>query len=190
MDSILLVALIVIVIVFVVIAIVGMYNGFVRQRLRVDESWSQITVQLKRRHDLIPNLVNAVKGYMGFEQKVLTDLTEARAGAITAGARGPLEQAAAAENHLTGAIRSLFAVVENYPDLKANQNVLSLQDQLATTENQIGGSRDGYNAAVLSYNTAIQRFPATLMAGSMGFHPREFFAAEAEAAEAPIVQLT
>ncbi|MEO7230906.1 MAG: LemA family protein [Candidatus Limnocylindrales bacterium] len=187
MDPTLLIVLVVIAI--VIVAVVTMYNGFVRQRLRVDESWSQITVQLKRRHGLIPNLVGAVKGYMGFEQKVLTDLTEARAGAITAGARGPLEQAEA-ENHLTGAIRSLFAVVENYPDLKANQNVLSLQDQLATTENQIGGSRDGYNAAVLSYNTAIQRFPATLMAGSMGFHPREFFAAEAEAAEAPIVQLT
>lgn len=187
MGPILLIVLIVIAI--VIAAIVLMYNGLVRQRLRVDETWAQIAVQLKRRHDLIPNLVNSVKGYMGFEQKVLTDVTEARAGAIASGTRGPGEQAAA-ENQLTGALRSLFAVVENYPDLKANQNVLSLQDQLATTENQIGGARDGYNAAVRSYNTAIQTFPAVLMAGIMGFARREFFAAEPEAAEVPAVQLT
>jgi LemA protein len=187
MDPILLIVLVVIAI--VIVAIVLMYNGLVRQRLRVTETWAQIAVQLKRRHDLIPNLVNAVKGYMGFEQKVLTDVTEARAGAITAGASGPQAQAAA-ENQLTGALRSLFAVVENYPDLKANQNVLSLQDQLTTTENQISDARDGYNAAVRSYNTAIQTFPAVLMAGMMGFHPSEFFAAEPEAAETPTVQLT
>ncbi len=187
MDPILLVVLIVIA--MVIVAIVLMYNGVVRRRLRVDETWAQIAVQLKRRHDLIPNLVNAVKGYMGFEQRVLTDVTEARAGAIAAGARGPGEQAAA-ENQLSGALRSLFAVVENYPELKANQNVLSLQDQLATTENQIGGVRDGYNAAVRVYNTAILSFPMVLMAGAMGFHAREFFVAEPEATEVPAVQLT
>ena len=173
----------------VVVAIVVMYNGLVRRRLQVDETWAQIAVQLKRRHDLIPNLVNAVKGYMGFEQKVLTDVTNARAAAVAAGAQGPAQQAAA-ENALTGTLRSLFAVVENYPDLKANQNVLSLQDQLATTENQISGARDGYNAAVRSYNIAIQTFPAVLMAGAMGFARREFFAAEPEAAETPKVDLT
>lgn len=187
MDPILLIILIVIAI--VIVALVLMYNGLVRQRLRVTETWAQIAVQLKRRHDLIPNLVNAVKGYMGFEQKVLTDVTEARAGAITAGASGPQVQAAA-ENQLTGALRSLFAVVENYPELKANQNVLSLQDQLTTTENQISAARDGYNAAVRAYNTAIQSFPMVLMAGMMGFHAREFFIAEPEATGVPAVQLT
>ncbi len=186
MEPLLLIVLAVIVIVLV--AVVLMYNGLVRQRNRVDETWSQITVQLKRRHDLVPNLVNAVKGYMGFEQQVLTAVTEARAGAIAAGSQGPGAQAAA-ENQLTGALRSLFAVVENYPDLKASQNVLSLQDQVTTTENQISGARDGYNVAVRSYNTAIQSFPAVLMAGMMGFGRREFFAAEPEAAEPPTVDL-
>ena len=119
--------------------VIGIYNGLVQQRLRIDEAFAQIEVQLKRRHDLIPNLVNAVKGYMGFEQKVLTDVTNARAAAVAAGAQGPAQQAAA-ENALTGTLRSLFAVVENYPELKANQNVLELQEQLTTTENQISFS--------------------------------------------------
>lgn len=172
----------------VVAWLVLMYNGLVRRRLVTDATWAQIDVQLKRRHDLVPNLVAAVKGYMGFEQKVLTGVTEARASAVAAGARGPAA-AAAAEGLLTGALRSLIAVVENYPDLKANENVRSLQDQLATTENQIGGARDGYNAAVREYNTAISTIPAALMAGPMGFAPREFFEAEAEAREVPDVQL-
>ncbi len=187
MDPILLVVLIVIAI--AIVAVVLMYNGLVRQRNVVDQTWAQIDVQLKRRHDLIPNLVNAVKGYMGFEQTVLTDVTNARANAVAAGGRGPAEQAAA-ENALTSTLRSLFAVVETYPDLKASQNVLSLQDQLATTENQVSGARDGYNAAVRSYNTAIQSFPAVLMAGAMGFARREFFEAEPEATQVPTVQLT
>ena len=135
---------------------IGLYNGLVQRRLRIDEAFAQIEVQLKRRHDLIPNLVNAVKGYMGFEQKVLTDVTNARAAAVAAGAQGPAAQAQA-ENALTGTLRSLFAVVENYPELKANQNVLELQEQLTTTENQIAFSRQHYNATVLDYNTAIRR---------------------------------
>jgi LemA protein len=180
--------IVVIVVAIVLVAAAFMYNGLVRRRNVVDQSWAQIDVQLKRRHDLIPNLVDAVKGYMDFEQQVLTDVTDARANAVAAGARGPVEQAAA-ENALTSALRSLFAVVENYPDLKANQNVLSLQDQLATTENQISGARDGYNTAVRAYNTAIQSFPMVLMAGMMGFVRRDFFAAEPAAAEVPTVQL-
>ena len=176
------------VVVVAVVFVVRMYNGFVQRRLRTDEAWAQIDVQLKRRHDLVPNLVAAVKGYMGFEQDVLTRLTEARANAVAAGARGPAE-AAAAEGVLTGALRSLFAVVENYPDLKASENVGALQGQLATTENQIGGARDAYNGAVREYNTAITTFPAGLMARSMGFTPRAFFEAEAEAREIPSVQL-
>src|SRR5436305_5862637 len=176
------------IIVVVIVAIVGIYNGLVQRRLRIDEAYAQIEVQLKRRHDLIPNLVNAVKGYMGFEQKVLTDVTSARANAVAAGAQGPAAQAQA-ENVLTGALRSLFAVVENSPDLKANQNVLELQEQLTTTENQIGFSRQHYNATVLDYNTSIATFPNVLIAGPFGFTKREFFDAEPEAAEVPVVQL-
>ena len=162
MDPTLIIILVVIVV--LVVFVIGIYNGLIQKRLRIDEAFAQIEVQLKRRHDLIPNLVNAVKGYMGFEQKVLTDVTNARANAVAAGAQGPAQQAAA-ENMLTGALRSLFAVVENYPELKANQNVLELQEQLTTTENQISFSRQHYNATVLDYNTAIATFPNALLAG-------------------------
>jgi LemA protein len=179
---------ILIVVVVIVVFLIALYNGLVQRRLRVDEAFAQIDVQLKRRHDLIPNLVNAVKGYMDFEQDVLTKVTEARAAAVAAGAKGPAEQAAA-ENALTGTLRSLFAVVENYPTLKANENVLSLQEQLTTTENQIGFSRQHYNATVLDYNTAIQQFPAVVVAGMLGFTKRDFFDAEPEAEQVPVVQL-
>ena len=177
------------IIVVVVVAIVGIYNGLIQRRLRIDEAFAQIEVQLKRRHDLIPNLVNAVKGYMGFEQKVLTDVTNARAAAVAAGGQGPAQQAAA-ENVLTSTLRSLFAVVENYPELKANQNVLALQEQLTTTENQISFSRQHYNATVLDFNTAIATFPNVLLAGPFGFTRRDFFDAEPEATAVPNVDLT
>ncbi len=181
-----------IVLIVIVVVIVGggilIYNGLVQRRMRIDEAYAQIDVQLKRRHDLIPNLVNAVKGYMDFEQDVLTRVTEARANAVAAGAQGPAQQAAA-ENALTGALRSLFAVVENYPQLKANENVLSLQEQLTTTENQISFARQHYNATVLDYNTSIQTFPSMLLANPFGFTKREFFEAEPEAAQVPVVQL-
>lgn len=175
----------------VVLALVvaGLYNGLVTRRNRIDEAWAQIDVQLKRRHDLIPNLVAAVKGYMGFEQDVLTRVTEARANAVAAGARGPAQQAQA-EGVLTGALRSLFAVVENYPDLKANQNVLRLQEELTTTENQISFSRQHYNAVVLDYHNAIQTIPAVLIAGPLGFGKREFFEAEPAAQAVPTVDLS
>ena len=178
-------------IVLVVLVVVGVliYNGLVQKRLRVDEALAQIQVQLKRRWDLIPNLVNAVKSYMGFEQQVLTQVTEARANAVAAGAQGPAQQAQA-EGALTGALRSLFAVVENYPELKANQNVLSLQEEITTTENQISFSRQHYNASVLDYNNAIQVFPNVLLAGMFGFTKREFFEAEPEAAAVPNVDLS
>src|ERR671929_1623662 len=167
------------IIVVVIVAIVGIYNSLVQKRLRIDEAYAQIEVQLKRRHDLIPNLVEAVKGYMGFEQKVLTDVTNARAAAVTAGAQGVAAQAQA-ENALTSTLRSLFAVVENYPDLKANQNVLSLQEEITTTENQISFSRQHYNATVLDYNNSLQTFPNNALAGMFGFTRREFFEAEPE----------
>ena len=178
-----------VIIVIVAVVLIGLYNGLVQKRLRVDEAFAQIEVQLKRRHDLIPNLVNAVKGYMGFEQKVLTDVTNARAAAVSAGAEGPAQQAAA-ENALTGTLRSLFAVVENYPELKANQNVLELQESLTTTENQISFSRQHYNASVLDYNTGIATFPSVLIAGIFGFAKREFFDAEPAAEAVPNVDLS
>ena len=177
------------VVVLLILWLVGIYNRLVKLRNRVEAAWSQIEVQLKRRHDLIPNLVEAVRGYLQYEQNVLNDVTNARAAAVSAGAQGPAQQAAA-ENMLTGALRSLFAVVENYPDLKANQNVLELQEQLTTTENQISFSRQHYNASVLDYNNAIQVFPNVLLAGPLGFTKREFFEAEPEAASVPQVDLS
>jgi LemA protein len=181
--------IVLIVIVVIAVVVIGIYNGLIGRRNRVDEALSQIQVQLKRRHDLIPNLVEAVKGYMQFEQKVLTDVTNARAAAVSAGAQGVPAQAQA-ENVLTGALRSLFAVVENYPDLKANQNVLSLQEQVTTTENQISFSRQHYNATVLEYNNGIQTFPNNIFAGMFGFTKRDFFEAEPEAADVPKVDLS
>ncbi len=169
--------------------VIGIYNGLIGRRNRIDEALAQIQVQLKRRHDLIPNLVNAVKGYMGFEQKVLTDVTNARAAAMGAGNQGVAAQAQA-ENMLTGTLKTLFANVEAYPDLKANQNVLSLQEELTTTENQISFSRQHYNASVLEYNNAIQVFPNNLLAGMFGFSKRDFFEAEPEAANVPNVDLS
>ena len=184
------IALIVLLVIVAVVVIGGIliYNGLVQRRLRIDEAFAQIEVQLKRRWDLIPNLVNAVKGYMGFEQSVLENVTQARANAVTAGAQGPAQQAAA-ENALTSSLRSLFAVVENYPELKANQNVLELQEQLTTTENQIGFARQHYNAVVLDYNTSIATIPNNFIAGPFGFTRREFFDAEPEAAQVPTVDL-
>ena len=184
------VALIVIVVLVVIVAIgaVLFYNGLVRKRNTVDESLAQIEVQLKRRHDLVPNLVNAVKDYMSFEQDVLTKVTEARANAVAAGSKGVAEQSSA-ENMLTGALRSLFAVAENYPTLKASENVLSLQEQLTTTENQISFARQYYNSSVLEFNTSIQTFPGNMIAGPFGFTKRDFFEAEPEAAVVPVVAL-
>jgi LemA protein len=180
--------IVIILVIAIVIAGVLIYNGLVQRRLRIDEAFAQIEVQLKRRWDLIPNLVNAVRGYMNYEQSVLENVTAARANAVAAGAQGPAAQASA-ENALTGTIRSLFAVVENYPDLKANQNVLELQEQLTTTENQIGFARQHYNATVLDYNTGIATFPNVLIAGPMGFRPEQFFDAEPEAQQVPTVNL-
>ena len=165
------------VIALIVLFLIFTYNGLVRLRNMVDEAWNQISVQLKRRHDLIPNLVNAVKGYMDFEQETLTRVIEARSAAVTAQSKGPAAAAetAQAENFLTGALRQLFALVENYPDLKANQNVLELQEELTTTENQIGFSRQHYNSSVRDFNTSIQTFPNVLIAGMFGFRERDYF---------------
>ena len=184
------IAVIVVIVIVVILAIAlwATYNGLVRRRNQVDNAWSQIDVQLKRRHDLIPNLVESVKGYMQFEQDTLTKVTNARAAAVAAGAQGPAAQAQA-ENTLTNTLRSLFAVVENYPDLKANQNVISLQEELTTTENKISFARQFYNDSVMSYNTQIQSFPANTIAGMFNFSARQFFEGDAADKEVPKVDL-
>ncbi len=182
------VIVLIIVLIVIVVGFILLFNGLQQKRLRVDEGWSQIEVQLKRRWDLIPNLVKTVQGYMGFEQRVLTDVTNARAAAVAAGGQGPAESSQA-ENALTGTLRSLFAVVENYPDLKSSTNVLQLQEQLTTTENQISFARQHYNATVLDYNTALVTIPSNLIAGPLGFTKRDFFDAEPAAEQVPTVDL-
>ena len=183
--------IILIVIAVLLIGGILIYNGLVRLRNQVDEAWNQISVQLKRRHDLIPNLVNAVRGYMEFEQETLTRVIEARNAAVTASAGGPANAGAAggAENFLTSALRQLFALVENYPDLKANQNVMQLQEELTTTENQIGFARQHFNATVREMNTSIQTFPNVLIAGAIGFREREYFQIEETDTAVPEVNL-
>ena len=169
-------AIVIVVIVVVVLAFFWFgYNSLVRNRNRVDNAWSQIDVQLKRRHDLIPNLVETVKGYAAHERGTFESVTNARANAINA--QGP-QQTAQAENMLTGALKSLFAVAEAYPDLKANQNFLQLQEELTATEDKVAYARQFYNDSVLTYNTRIQQFPTVLLAGMFHFEKRDFFDAE------------
>ena len=167
-------AVIIVIVVIVVMALflVGNYNGMVRGRNRVDEAWSGIDVQLKRRHDLIPNLVETVKGYAAHEKDVFEAVTQARANAM--GAQGPA-QTAAAEGQLTSALGRLFAVAEAYPTLRASENFQQLQAELTNTEDQIAGARRIYNGNVQGYNTRIQTFPAAAFAGMFGFTKREFF---------------
>ena len=176
-----------VVLVVVVLWIIGAYNGLIALKNQVANAWKQIDVQLKRRHDLIPNLVNTVKGAMDFERSTLEAVISARNRAVSAtGVRATAQ----AEGELTQALGRLFALTENYPDLKSNQNVLSLQEELTTTENQISFSRQHYNASVLEYNNAIQVFPNVLLAGMFGFTKRDFFEAEPEAANVPNVDLS
>ncbi len=167
-----------VVVVLLIIVVIVMYNGLVRSRNRIDNAWSQIDVQLKRRYDLIPNLVETVKGYAAHERQTLEAVTQARANAISA--QGPAEQAQA-ENVLSGALKSLFAVSEAYPDLKATQNFLNLQEELTSTEDRIAYSRQFYNDSVLSYNNSIQTFPRTVIAGMFNFEKREYFEGDPEA---------
>lgn len=154
------------------------YNGLVRSKLRADEAWSDINVQLKRRYDLIPNLVNTVKGYAAHESKVFEEVTTARANAISAGSVG---QKAAAENQLEGALKSLFAVSEAYPELKANENFQQLQGELVDTEDKIQAARRFYNGNARDYNTKLHLFPTSLFARMLGFEPRDFFEVENQA---------
>ncbi|PCI29940.1 hypothetical protein COB55_01000 [Candidatus Wolfebacteria bacterium] len=152
--------------------LVSLYNGFVQLRVRAKEAWADIDVQLKRRYDLIPNLINTVKGYAAHEEGTFTKITEARSNAMQA--TGPAAKGAA-ENMLSGALKSLFAVSENYPDLKANENFLELQRELTDTENKIQSARRFYNTNVRDMNTAVQVFPSNIIAGVFSFSKMDFF---------------
>jgi LemA protein len=159
------------------------FNRLVALRQRVNNGWSEIDVQLKRRYDLIPNLVETVKGYAAHERQVFEQVTEARSQAVNA--QG-VDQQASAENQITGALKSLFAVAEAYPDLKANKNFLALQEELSGTESKIAFSRQFYNDQVMLLNTRIQKFPSNVIAGMFHFEQREFFNIEEPAARGPV----
>ncbi|HLH09074.1 MAG TPA: LemA family protein [Terriglobales bacterium] len=156
----------------VVFMLIALYNSLVQLRVRADSAWSDIDVQLKRRHDLIPNLVETVKGYAAHEKGTFENIAKWRSAAMTA--QAPVDRAQA-ENQLTGALRQLFAVAENYPQLQASEQFTSLQNSLKEVEDALQNARRYYNAVVRDYNTRIQSFPANMLAGSLGFQPRQFF---------------
>jgi LemA protein len=176
------------VIVVAIVWAISIYNGLVSMRQRVNQAFADVDVQLKQRHDLVPNLVETVKGYAAHESGTLEEVVKARNAAVTA--QGPAQQAAA-ENMLSGALRQLFALSESYPDLKASANFQQLQAQLTDLENKIAAARRFFNNAVQEYNSSIQRFPAALFAGSFGFAPKDFFDLgdqRASVSEAPAVK--
>ena len=170
--------ILVVLLVVVGLAAIALYNGLVQLKVLVDEAWSGIDVQLKRRYDLIPNLVETVKGYAAHEKGTFEKVAELRTASMNATS---IEEKGKIENQLSGALKTLFAVAESYPELKANQNFLDLQTQLSSIENEIQGARRYYNGTVRDYNTKIMVFPNNIIAGMLGFKAREFFAAEEEA---------
>jgi len=163
----------------VVVLLIYLYNSLIKLRMRVNNAWAQIDVQLKRRYDLIPNLVSSVKGYMKHEKSVLENVTKARASLVS----GTMEEKAKASNQITQALKSIFAVAENYPQLKANENFMQLQEELAGTESKIAYSRQFYNDSVMGYNEAIQVFPKNLFAKLFNFQQKEFFEAKGKEKE-------
>jgi LemA protein len=173
-----------VVIALAVVWVIGMYNGLVRARNEVGNAWSQIDVQLNRRHDLIPNLVETVKGYMTHERETLEAVVKARQQAVQV--TGNLEDKARVENALSQTLRTLFAVSENYPQLKANENFLALQEELASTENKIAFSRQYYNDSVLNLNNKIQMFPTNIFANMFNFKQAQFFEVETAEARKPV----
>lgn len=177
--------LVIVLIIIAVVAVVaiGIYNGLITLRNRADNAWAQVDVQLRRRYDLIPNLVETVKGYAKHEREVFQKVTEARTQAINA---GTVAEQGKAENMLTGALKSLFAVVENYPELKANQNFLMLQEELAGTEGKIAYARQFYNDTVMKFNTKQQVFPSNVIANMFGFKEKEYFEIEEPEAKEPV----
>ena len=168
-------------IVLAILVLIGLYNSLVRLRNIVKNAWAQIDVQLKRRHDLIPNLVETARGYLAHERATLETIARARSGAVSAQATGNVAQISQAETQLMGAVRGFYAVAENYPDLKANQNFLALQEELTSTENKIGFARQHYNDDVLAYNTACESIPTNFIAGAAGFQKADFFELKDEA---------
>ena len=170
-------AIVIALIAVLVIAVIVIYNSLVQLKVRVEEAWSDITVQLKRRADLIPNLIETVKGYAAHEKAVFERVTEARSAVMSATQQGPAETAKA-ENMFESALKSLFAVAEAYPDLKANENFLHLQQELVDTEDKIQASRRFYNGGVRDLNTKIEMFPSNIIAGMFSFKKREFFEVE------------
>lgn len=158
--------------------LIGLYNGLIKLKNRVEEAWSDIDVQLKRRHDLIPNLISTVKGYAKHEEGTFTKVTEARTAAMSAQESGDAKAQAAAENMLSSTLKSIFALSEAYPDLKANTNFLELQKELSDTENKIQASRRFYNGNVRDFNTKLQVFPTNMIANMLGFKERDFFEIE------------
>jgi LemA protein len=173
---------------FIVLFIIGLYNSLIRLRRRCDNAWAQIDVQLKRRYDLIPNLVETAKGYLKHEKEVLENVTKARQQAIDASG---VQNQAQAENFLTSTLRSLFAVVENYPELKANENMLALHEEVTSTENKISFARQHYNDSAMTYNVKIETVPANIIASMFNFTQREFFELEeGEQREAPKVDFS
>ena len=177
--------LLVIIIVVFLLIFVGYYNKIIRQENRIDNSWAQIDVQLRRRAELIPNLMETVKGYMKHEKEVLENVTKARSALMSA--KTP-QKNIEADNMLTGALKTLFAVAENYPDLKANQNFIQLQDELSNTENKIAYARQHYNDSVLSFNNTIETFPGIIFARRMGKKEREMLQIPEETREVPKVK--
>ena len=170
--SLIFIIIIVVIIIAIIATIIHMYNNLVGLRNKVKNSYSQIDVQLKRRNDLIPNLVETVKGYASHEKEVLEEVTRARTGVMNASTIGETSEA---DNQLTGALKTLFAVAENYPDLKANSNFQQLQNELSETEDKISYARQFYNDVVLKYNNACQQFPSNILAGMFGFSEEEYF---------------
>ena len=164
--------------------VAGLYNGLVRKRVSTENAWSQIDVQLKRRHDLIPNLVETVKGYAAHEKETLEAVIAARNAAVTAQGGGNMKELAGAENMLSGALRQIFALSESYPQLQANENFGQLQEELTSTENKISFSRQHYNDSVQVYNTTVQTVPSNIIAGMFGFSAKEFFELDAAELEA------
>ena len=168
------------IIVAIVIFFIAIYNGLINKRNQIKNSWAQIDVQLKRRLDLIPNLVETVQGYAKHEKETFKMVTEARSMMASA---GTMKEKAVADNMLTGALKSLFAVAESYPELKANQNFLMLQEELAGTENKIASTRQFYNDSVLDYNNMVNQVPSNVIAGMFGFKDEEYFKVDAEEAK-------
>lgn len=175
--------IIIIILVAIVLWLAATYNSFVRITARIKEAWADIDVQLKRRYDLIPNLVETVKGYAAHESGVFESVTRARASALSAESSGDQKQIAESENMLAGTLKSLFAVAENYPTLKANENFLKLQEELSDTENKIQAARRFYNSNVQHLETKLGTFPSNLVGGMFGFEKKEFFGLEGKEAE-------